>query len=138
MANPFNLRFGGVNLTSGGSGDGGEMPPETPFRLLVSGNLGGTRPNPKPLAQRKPIEIDRDNFDEVLSKLSPSVTLPNHANGDDLTISFRELDDFEPDRLFQRLAVFDELRTLQSQVSKSATFEKAAAKIRAWATRLRD
>ena len=133
MASPFNLRFGGVNLTSGEQGDSAEMPPETPFRLLICGNLGGSRPNVRPLDQRKPIEIDRDNFDEVLAKMAPGVTLPAAANGADLTISFRELDDFEPDSLFKRLPVFDELRSLQDDVAKPSTFPQAAAKIRAWA-----
>lgn len=133
MPSPLHMRFGGVHLTSGEQGDGDEMPPETPFRLLLSGNLGGDRPNPKPLAGRKPIEIDRDNFDEVLAKTAPSVTIRNHASGNDLTIAFRELDDFEPDRLFERLPVFDELRTLSSQLAKPATFAQAAAKIQAWA-----
>jgi len=134
MTSPFNLRFGGVNLTTGELGDSAEMPPETPFRLLICGNLGGSRPNVRPLDQRKPIEIDRDNFDEVLAKMAPSVTLPAAANGADVTISFREIDDFEPDSLFKRLPVFDELRSLQDAVAKPTTFPQAAAKIRAWAT----
>lgn len=133
MADPIHMRFGGVNLTSGDAEGGGEMPPETPFRLLISGNLSGRRPLAKPLDQRKPIEIDRDNFDEVLAKIAPTVSLKNPAGGGDIVLSFRELDDFEPDRLFQRLAIFDDLRTLQSQLSKPSTFPQAAAKIQAWA-----
>src|SRR6266404_2228008 len=105
MTAPINLRFGGVNLSSGASGGSAEMPPETPFRLLVSGNLRGNRQQAVSLAQRKPIAIDRDNFDDVMAKMAPSVTLPNPAGGADLTIAFRELDDFEPDRLFKSLAV---------------------------------
>src|SRR5207249_2934680 len=114
-------------------GDATEIPPETPFRMLVCGNLRGNRANPVPFHQRRPIVIDRDNFDEVLAKLAPSVTLPNHANGADLTITFSALDDFEPDRLFRNLAVFEDLRALQTQIDNPATFPQAAAKIGAWA-----
>jgi type VI secretion system protein ImpC len=133
MTSPFNMRFGGVNLTSGASGDSAEMPPETPFRLLVSGDFRGNRGKAPPLEQRKPITVDRDNFDDVMAKMAPSVTLPNPAGGGDLSIAFRELDDFEPDRLFKSLAVFEELDTLKAQLAKPSSFEKAAAKVRSWA-----
>ena len=104
MATPFNMCFGGVNLTSGAAGDSAEIPPETPFRLLVSGNFRGNRQQAAPLTQRKPLVIDRDNFDDVMAKMAPSVTLPNPAGGADLTMAFRELDDFEPEPIFRDVA----------------------------------
>jgi type VI secretion system protein ImpC len=132
MASPFSLRPGSVNLTSGSEGDAAEMPPETPFRLLVCGNLTGGAKS-IPFAQRKPTLIDRDNFDEVLAQFAPSATLPGVANGADVTIAFTALDDFESDRLYRNLPIFEDLRTLQDQVGNSATFAKAAEKIRTWA-----
>src|SRR5476651_1572396 len=96
MTTPWNMRLGSVNLTGGATGDSTEMPPETPFRLLICGNLSGDRADRVPFHQRKPIEIDRDNFDEVLAKLAPRVTLPGQVSRADVTISFAELDDFEP------------------------------------------
>ena len=133
MSTPFNLRPGSVNLTGGSEGDATEMPPETPFRLLVIGNFSGNRAAAIPLAQRKPILIDRDNFDEVLAKFASGVTLPGQANGADVGIEIAELDDFEPDRLFRNLSIFEDLRTLLDQVGDTATFPQAAAKIRTWA-----
>jgi type VI secretion system protein ImpC len=133
MTAPRNLQLGNINLTSGAESDPTEMPSEMPFRLLVCGNLSGNRADPVPFNQRKPTQIDRDNFDEVLTGLAPSVTLSNPANGADLKISFAELEDFEPDRLFRNLPIFEELRTLQSQLGNPATFQQAAAKIRTWA-----
>ncbi len=133
MTSPLNLRFGNVHLTSGAGGDATEIPPDTPFRLLVCGNLSGNRDNLIASNQRKPIFIDRDNFDEILARLSPSVTLPNSDAGMELTISFRELNDFHPDGLFRSLPVFDKLRTLQTEIGNPATFQQAAAKIRTWA-----
>ena len=43
MTSPFNLRFGGVNLTSGDQGDNAEMPPETPFRFASIQERDGVR-----------------------------------------------------------------------------------------------
>jgi type VI secretion system protein ImpC len=132
MTTPWNLRAGSVNLQAGEAGDSTEMPPETPFRLLVTGNLGGDRADRVAVEQRKPIEIDRDNFDEVLSRLKPQVTLPRPGDGADMTIAFAELDDFGPDRLYRNLPIFAELRELQEQVDNPRTFAQAAAKIDGW------
>ena len=95
---------------------------ELPFVVGIMADLstkgGQMSPDgttPLPLRDKKYLEIDRDNFNDVLAKMAPSVTLPNPAGGADLTIAFRELDDFEPDRLFKHLAVFDDLATLQTQ-----------------------
>ena len=133
MATPINMRFGGVNLTSGDSGDSAVMPDALPFRLLVVGNLHGNRPSRVGLAQRKPVFTDRDNFDEILAKHAPSVTLPNPVGGGELTIAFRELDDFDPDRLFDKLPIFDQLRDLRRNLAQPSTFAQAAARVREWA-----
>ncbi|MBI2803856.1 MAG: type VI secretion system contractile sheath large subunit [Planctomycetes bacterium] len=132
MTTPWNLKFGAANLTVGVPGDASEIPPEAPFRLLVTGNFSGDRKDRVPLGQRKRLLIDRDNFDEVLAKLAPSVMLPGTAGGSDVPIAINSLEDFEPDRLFETLPVFDELRLLQSQLDQPSSFEQAAARIRAW------
>jgi type VI secretion system protein ImpC len=80
--------------------------PETPFRILVAGDFsGGAGKN------RRTIEIDRDNFDEVMNRLAPELRLP-FGNGE-MAVKFRELDDFHPDRIFQNLPPFQKLRELR-------------------------
>ena len=80
--------------------------PETPFRILVAGDFsGGVGKN------RRTIEIDRDNFDVVMERVAPELSLP-FGNGEVL-LKFRELDDFHPDRIFQNLAPFQKLRELR-------------------------
>ena len=91
-----------------------EMPlpePDTPFRILVAGNFSGGASR-----IRKPVPIDRDNFDEVLKLFSPQLKL-EFAKAE-LAIQFRELDDFHPDRLFERLAPFQSLRSLREQLEE--------------------
>ena len=81
--------------------------PETPFRILVAGDFsGGTGKN------RRTIEIDRDNFDAVMERVAPELSLPFGSG--DVVLKFRELDDFHPDRLFQNLAPFQKLRELRA------------------------
>ena len=106
MTSPRHLQFGNINLTSGAEGDSTEMPPETPFRLLICGDLGGNGAHRAPFDQRKPILIDRDNFDEILARLAPSVTLPQFASGVDLTISFRRAGRFRTGPAFPEPAGF--------------------------------
>jgi type VI secretion system protein ImpC len=98
-----------------------EAPPP-PFRILVLGDLtGGSGRN------RRVIEIDRDNFDEVLGRLAPDVQV--EVSNTPLAVHFRELDDFHPDRLFAGLAPFAALRRLRSRLADPATFAAAAAEL---------
>jgi type VI secretion system protein ImpC len=138
MAKSWSLRVGNINLT-GGIGTGGSpesVPPETPFRILVMGDFSGaSRPaGQPPLSQRKPLRVDRDNLEEALARLAPAVQAPLGPNPQEhVAISFREMDDFEPDRLFTCLKVFESLGDLRQRLRNPARFAAAAAEIKQWA-----
>lgn len=96
--------------------------PEVPFRILVAGDFsGGAKQN------RRPIPIDRDNFDYVLARIAPELRLP--FDNAELPVQFRKLDDFHPDRLFERLGPFQALRDLRQRLSDRSTFSAAAAEL---------
>jgi len=89
-----------------------EPDPLTPFRILILGDFRG-RGNRGVLEDRQQAvewrmqEVDRDNIDEVLARLRPEIRLS--IPGTDLShisIRFRELDDFHPDHMYDRLKVF--------------------------------
>ena len=46
------------------------------------------------------VEVDRDNFDDVMERMGAQLE----------TIRFKELDDFHPDRLYQKLRIFQGLK----------------------------
>ncbi len=94
---------------------------DTPFRILVAGDFSGGAGR-----VRKPIEIDRDNFDQVLAVIAPELRLS--FGGQPVSVQFRELDDFHPDRLFERLEPFRALRDLRAKLSDKATFAATAAR----------
>ena len=102
---PKAFDFGGVNLTAGGDSSGARPSKETPFRVAIIGDFSG-RTNrgifdSKTISQRRPVLVDRDNFDEVLSRIGPEIQL---AIGDgSLHLRFSELENFHPDRIFQQL-----------------------------------
>jgi len=93
---------------------------DTPFRILVAGDFSGGAGR-----VRKPIEIDRDNFDQVMGVIAPELRIA--FGGQPVSIKFRELDDFHPDQLFERLAPFQALRDMRRNLSDSATFAATAA-----------
>lgn len=106
--------------------------PETPFRIGVVGDFRGhARPaaGAPDLGARAPLAIDRDDFDDVLAACAPSLRLALD-DGPPIEIGFRELDDFHPDRLYDRLPLFRSLRELRRRLADPATFAAAAQELR--------
>jgi type VI secretion system protein ImpC len=104
----------------------------TPFRILLLGDWSG-QAEAVELQNRRPIEIDRDNFDEVLNRLKPQLVLDDSQTGENvLSLSFSELDDFHPDRIFERLSIFTELRDVRRRLQKADSFNAAAREVRSW------
>src|SRR5579864_4214792 len=129
MPNAFD--FGAVNLTAGGDSSQARPSPQTPFCIAILGDFSG-RSNrgiseAKTLGKRRPVLVDRDNFDEVLSRSGAEIQL---AIGDgSLHLRLSELDDFHPDRIFQNLEAFSKLRELRSRLSDPSTFQEAAQEL---------
>lgn len=100
---------------------------EPRFQLLVLGDwtADGSRND---LARRRPIEIDRDNFDDVMNGLG--VRLDLGTAGGPINLEFRSLDDFHPDEIFKRVALFAGLRDLRKRLRNSDTFNSAAREVR--------
>lgn len=126
MPKPFD--FGGVNLTAGGDSLGARPSPETPFRIAILGDFSGRAnrgiSDAKTISQRRAVLVDRDNFDQALSRSGAEIQL---AIGDgSLHLSFSELEDFHPDRIFQHLEAFAKLRDLRRRLQDPSTFQEAA------------
>ena len=102
---------------------------ELPFVVGVLGDFSGKPEEPLPrVKDRKFIEIDRDNFDKVLSGMKPrlSYSVDNKLTGDGgklgVELRFNSLEDFEPDRVVQQVEPLRKLvearRRLSDLVSK--------------------
>jgi len=73
--------------------------PETPFRILVAGDFsGGAGRN------RRPIPVDRDNFDEVLKLLADGLSIKEVAARLDRSVKTAEVHTYN---LMQKLDVHD-------------------------------
>jgi type VI secretion system protein ImpB len=97
---------------------------ELPFVLGIMSDLSGKPENPLPrLKDRKFVEIDRDNFDEVLAATTPRLALavPNKlANDGSLLrteLTFNKLDDFDPIAIVNQVPALKKLLDARGKLS---------------------
>jgi len=105
---------------------------DAPFRILVIGDFSGreNRHVANPLTGRHPISIDVDNFDKMLGTFGVELKLSDSGEaGKSIDLSFTKLEDFHPDRLFERIGAFAAMRHLRTRLLNSATFEAAAREL---------
>lgn len=87
---------------------------ELPLKMLMLGDFTG-RSDETPLEDRKPINIDKDNFNDVLKsqKIELSISVPDKLSDEEgdlpLKLKFENLSDFGPEAVVQQV---DELRQL--------------------------
>jgi len=104
------------------TGDGQEET-ELPLKILMVGDYTG-RSDETPLEERKPISVDKDNFNEVLAnqKLNVSLSVPNKLVDDkdaQLTVNldFKKLEDFGPEGIVNQVPELKTLLELRSALT---------------------
>ena len=103
---------------------------DLPFRILVLADLRGSTTDRSPLRERRPVRIDRDDFDDVLERLQPRIELPlDGSEAARVTIRIRDLDDFHPDGLYASLPFFATLRELRARLENPRTAAQAAREL---------
>ena len=134
---PTRHSFGEIHLdvTAGREQPQVTPDPETPFRIAILGDFSGRAnrglsESGDALASRRPLMIDRDNFDSVLAKIAPRLELaPGGEDGFRISLKFGDLDDFHPDRLFEKVQIFQKLRETRQKLNDPATFAKTASEL---------
>jgi type VI secretion system protein ImpB len=96
---------------------------ELPLKMLMMGDFT-SRPDPRPLEDRKPINVDKDNFSKVMAeqKLSVSFSVPNKLVGDDneemnVNLRFRRLTDMGPEAVAQQVPELKKLLDLRAALT---------------------
>jgi type VI secretion system protein ImpB len=97
---------------------------ELPFVVGVLADLAGKPAEaPAPLKQRKFVEIDRDNFNDVLASIEPRLALQvkNALSKDGgsipMELKFKNLDDFGPLSIIQQVAPLKKLYDVRQRLS---------------------
>jgi type VI secretion system protein ImpB len=132
-----------VHITYQVETEGAEVEKELPFVVGVLGDFSGNPTAPlKPLKDRKFIQIDRDNFNEIMARMTPGANfkVENTLKGDGsemaVQLKFDSIDDFEPARIVQQveplrklLATRNKLRDLLTKVDRSEDLESLLERV---------
>jgi type VI secretion system protein ImpB len=101
---------------------------EIPFVMGVMADLSGKPADPlPPVADRKFLEIDIDNFDDRLKAAKPRVafSVPNTLTGQgnlSIDLTFESLDDFSPGAVARKVEALNKLLTARNQLSNLITY----------------
>lgn len=81
---------------------------EIPFVVGVMSDLSGQAPVPTKLKERKFVEVDNDNFNDVLASTKPEVSclVDNKLTGEGklkVSLTFTSMSDFRPEQIVNRV-----------------------------------
>jgi type VI secretion system protein ImpB len=96
---------------------------ELPLKMLMMGDYT-CRPDPRPVEDRKPINVDKDNFNKVMSeqKLNLSFSVPDKLSGEpdtelNVNLRFRRLSDMAPESIAQQVPELKKLLDLRAALT---------------------
>jgi len=96
---------------------------ELPLRLLVMGDFTQS-PDDRMLEDREPINIDKDNFSEVLKEqnINLNLTVPNKISGEtddemNVQLNFESMKDFEPEAIARKTPELKKLLELREALT---------------------
>jgi len=132
-----------VHITYDVETEGAVVQKELPFVVGVMGDFSGDPTQPlKPLRDRKFVQIDRDNFNDIMSRMTPGLNLKvdNTLAGDGsemgVQLQFNSMEDFEPAQVARQveplrklLETRDKLRDLLTKIDRSQDLENVLEQV---------
>ena len=123
--------------------DGGSMQKkELPFIIGLIGGYSGDREDKEDLEDRTFYTVDKDNFNDVMTRVGPklSFTVENKIQNDgsefQVELDFKSMKDFEPDAIVDKVeplrnlaATREKLMTLVAKADRSRDLEKVLKEI---------
>ncbi len=127
-----------VHITYDLETNGSTSEKEIPFVMGVMGDYSGDNTdNKKALKDRKFASIDNENFNDLMSKINPTLnlkvdnTLEGNGTNMGVDLSFNSMEDFEPHRLVEQveplqklLETRNKLRDLLTKADRSEDLEQ--------------
>jgi type VI secretion system protein ImpB len=96
---------------------------ELPLKILMLGDFTG-KPDDRPLEERAPINVDKDNFNDVMAQQNLQVTMsvPDKLSQEagatlPVTLEFRNLSDFAPESIVHQVPELEKLLKLRSSLN---------------------
>ena len=132
-----------VHITYDVETEGAAIVRELPFVMGVMGDFSGDPTAPlQPMSERKFVQIDRDNFNDVMARMTPGLNLKVDnklsEEGGQMAVGlkFNSIEDFEPARVAQQVPALRtlmetraKLRDLMSKVDRSEELEGLLEKV---------
>lgn len=116
--------------------NGAETKKELP---LVIGVIGEFSQDESPLQERQLVNINKDNFDDVMGGMKPSLTflvdsvLPEQEGSLPVSLEFNSMDDFSPENVVSQVESLRKLLDLRDQLSdlrnRAASNDKLKAQL---------
>jgi len=120
---------------------GAQRKVELPLKLMLMGDYSNGKEQ-RPLSERSKVNINKNNFDSVLSEMSPCLkltvedTLASEGGETPVELSFQRMKDFEPEQVARQipqlralLAMRNLLRELKANLLDNATFRAELERI---------
>jgi len=132
-----------VHITYEVETEGAVVQKELPFVVGVLGDFSGNPTQPlKPLRDRKFVQIDRDNINDVMARMTPGLnlkvdnTLKDDGSQMSVELKFSSMEDFEPSRVVEQVEPLrklkqarDKLRDLMTKVDRSEELESVLEQV---------
>jgi type VI secretion system protein ImpB len=132
-----------VHITYDVETEGAAIVRELPFVMGVMGDFSGDPTAPlQSMTDRKFVQIDRDNFNDVMARMNPGLKLrvDNKLSEEGgqmaVDLKFNAIEDFEPARVAQQVPALralmetrGKLRDLMSKVDRSEELEGLLEKV---------
>ena len=128
-----------VSITNDVETNGATETKELPFVVGVMGSFTGDKPDDQKVEveDREFVGIDKDNFDQVMSDLSPELTykvdntLADSGDQFEVNLKFNSMDDFKPENVVNQVEPLkklmetrQKLKILLSKADRSRDLEK--------------
>lgn len=105
--------------------EGASIKKELPFVVGVMGEFSGNASKvKKPFKDRKFVQLDPDDFDEVMQRIAPEITfkvantLKEDGSEIAVNLKFESMEDFEPARLVQQIEPLRKLMETRQQLTE--------------------
>lgn len=132
-----------VHITYDVETEGAVEQKELPFVVGVLGDFSGDPTQElKPMRDRNFVQIDRDNFDDVMQRMTPGLnlrvenTLKDDGSEMPVALQFNSMEDFEPSKvaaqvepLSKLLETREKLKELLTKVDLSPDYEEVLQQI---------
>jgi len=118
-----------VQITYDVETNGAMQKTELPFVMGIMADLSGSPKEAlRPMKERKFVNIDRDNFNDVLARSAPRLAMKvdNKLTGEadsklGVELNFKHMDDFEPARVAEQIPALKELMDMRGRLNQLLT-----------------